>query len=74
MKTKSHTATNPVSTEDITALNRINEILSQFQKKYDNEDVLMSPTDGEVVKIDELARVRGILSFFADNQTVDVNP
>ena len=74
MKTKSHTATNSVSAEDISALNRINELLAQFQKKYDEEDVLMSPTDGEVVKIDELARLRGILSFFANNQTVDVNP
>ena len=74
MKTKSHTATNHVSDEDFSALNRINELLSQFQKKYDEEDVLMSPNDGEVVKIDELARVRGILSFFANNQTMDVNP
>ncbi len=74
MKTKSQTATLLVSTKDVKALNSIEDMLIQLQKTYDDEDVLMSPTDGEVVKIEELRRVRGILSFLANNPKVDVNP
>ena len=64
----------PMSNKDIDALNHVYDFLIQMQKAYKETDVLMSPTDGEVVKIEELARVRGILSFFANNQTVEVNP
>lgn len=65
---------NGVTSDDIAALNRTDEILTRIQNAYTESDVLMSETDGEVIKIEELARVRGILSFLKNNQTVVVNP
>lgn len=74
MKTKSHTAALPTTSEDITALKHAYNFLEKIQKAYDKEDVLMSPDDGEVIRVEELGRVRGILSFLYNNPEVDVNP
>lgn len=74
MKTKSHTTPLSVTAEEIAALKLSNKLLEKIQKIYDKEDVLMSPEDGEVIRIDELGRVRGILSFLYNNTEVHVNP
>ena len=63
-----------ISEREVSALKTVEDILIRLQKDYEETDVLMSETDGEVIKIDELARVRGILSFLKNNQTVVVNP
>lgn len=65
---------NGVTDDDIAALSRANEILARFQNTCVKGDLLMSLADGEIVKIEELARVRGILSFFANNDVFEVNP
>ncbi len=74
MKTKSQTMAIPTTNEDIMALKHVHNFLEKIQKAYDKEDVLMSPEDGEVIRVEELGRVRGILSFLYNNPTVDVNP
>ena len=74
MKTKSHTAPLSATAEEIAALKLSNKFIEKMQQAYDKEDVLMSPEDGEVIRLEELGRVRGILSFLYNNPTVDVNP
>ena len=51
-----------------TAYNIINEITDTYCDKC----VLVSPNDGECVMVDELPRVKGILSFLMENRVVDV--
>ena len=65
---------NQMSIQDYEALRQVNEILDQFQKEYSATDVLQSVNDGEVILIEELARVKGILSFIMANRVVEVNP
>jgi hypothetical protein len=36
--------------------------------------VLASPNTGEVIMVDELRRVAGILGFLTENRVVEVNP
>jgi hypothetical protein len=36
--------------------------------------VLAAPSTGEVIMVDELRRVAGILSFLTDNRVVEINP
>ena len=74
MKTKSQTMALPTTNEDITALKHANDFLEKIQKAYDKEDVLMSPEDGEIIRVEELGRVRGVLSFLYNNPEVLVNP
>lgn len=63
-----------ISKEEIAALKTVNNVLSKLQKAYDEKDILMSETDGELIKVEEIARVRGILSFLENNDTFLVNP
>jgi hypothetical protein len=42
--------------------------------KYPEGTILASPNTGEVIMVDELRRVAGILSFLTDNRVVEVNP
>lgn len=60
--------------EEADALFKASEILEEIQNLYDEKDVLTSPNDGEIVGVDELARVRGILGFLFNNRVVEVNP
>lgn len=60
--------------EEADALFKASEVLENIQNMYDEETVLMSPNDGEIVSIDELARGRGILGFLFNNRVVEVNP
>jgi hypothetical protein len=65
---------NQMSFEDCQALEQVEKIIDQFQKYYDEGDVLMSANDGEIIQIKELARVKGIISFIMRNRVVEVNP
>ena len=65
---------NQMSLEDYQALEQVEKIIDQFQNYYDKGDVLMSPNDGEIIEIKELARVKGIISFIMRNRVVEVNP
>ena len=55
------------------ALENSEKILEHIQDSYGEKCVLMSPNDGEIVEVNELARVRGILSFLMRNRVVEVN-
>jgi hypothetical protein len=60
--------------EDYEALVKADEILGQLFDLYNEDDVLASPNTGEVVQVNELPRVRGILDFIYSNRAVEVNP
>ena len=49
-------------------------LILQIANAYPAGTVLASPNTGEVVLVDELARVTGILGFLTDNRVVQVNP
>lgn len=60
--------------EEQEAFALVNAALLNVQVAYSEGDVLGSPNTGEVVCVNELARVRGVLSFIAENRVVEVNP
>ena len=60
--------------KDYNALCEVERILIKLQEHYKDSDVLMSPNDGEIIAIEELARVRSILTFLVVNRVVEVNP
>lgn len=62
------------SVEEVDALFKASKVLEEIQNMYDEKGVLASPNDGEIVEVDELARVRGILGFLFNNRVVEVNP
>ena len=59
--------------KDVEALEHACKIVDHLQNTYRANCVIMSPNDGECVTIDELARVKGILSFIMCNRVVEVN-
>ena len=60
--------------EEFDALIKANDVLEDIQNLYPEGTVLGSPNDGEIICVDELARMRGILSFLFNNRVVEVNP
>jgi hypothetical protein len=46
-------------------LEKADEILEKVQREFGNHITLQDPTTGECLDVDELARVRGILSMLA---------
>lgn len=62
------------SEEEIKAIDKTLQILTDLQNAYDDKDVLANANDGEIICIEELARVKGILSFIYYNRVVEVNP
>jgi hypothetical protein len=46
----------------------------QIANAYPAGTVLASPNTGEVIMVDELRRVAGILGFLTENRVVQVNP
>ena len=46
-------------------LEKADEILEKVQREFGNHIRLQDPTTGECLDVDELARVRGILSMLA---------
>ena len=47
-------------------------LVLQIANAYPEGTVLVAPNTGEVVMVDELRRVAGILSFLTDNRVVEV--
>lgn len=62
------------SVEEVQAIDKTLQILTDLQNAYDDKDVLANANDGEIICIEELARVKGILSFIYYNRVVEVNP
>ena len=60
--------------EEVQAIEKTLHILTDLQSTYDDKDVLANANDGEIICIEELARVKGILSFIYYNRVVEVNP
>lgn len=58
--------------EEVHAIFKASEVLEEIQNLYTNDTVLICPNDGEVVGVEELARVRGILSFLFNNRVIEV--
>lgn len=59
--------------EEVQAIDKTLQILTDIQNTYDEKDVLSNVNDGEIIAIEELARVKGILSFIFMNRVVEVN-
>ena len=49
-------------------------LVLQIANAYPEGTVLAAPNTGEVIMVDELRRVAGILGFLTDNRVVQVNP
>ena len=69
--------TNPYQTHEFTmeeyaAMEKTYNIIKNMTEVYGEKCVLSSPNDGEIVGIDELPRVLGILSFIMENRVVEV--
>ena len=62
------------SIEEVQAIDKTLQILTELQEIYEDKDVLTNVNDGEIVCVEELARVKGILSFIYYNRVVEVNP
>ena len=62
------------SVEEVQAIDKTLQILTNLQNAYDDKDVLANVNDGEIICIEELARVKGVLSFVYFNRVVEVNP
>lgn len=57
-----------------TALHEAENLARQIYDSYDINIILKNPNTGECVSIDELPRVLGILSFFAENRVIEISP
>lgn len=57
---------------EVEALETVYKLVDHIQDSYGERCVLMSPNDGEVVTIEELPRVKGVLSFLMTNRVVEV--
>lgn len=54
-----------LSMEDYDALVHVDELLKKVQDSFDENQYLMSVDSGELVHINELGRVRGIIGAFS---------
>ena len=54
-------------------LEKADEILEKVQREFGNHITLQDPTTGECLDIDELARVRGILSMLAKTNVLQMS-
>ena len=56
-----------MSTEEVECLEMADKILYKIQDSFPDETELESVDTGEIILIEEIARVRGILSAFYEN-------
>ena len=63
---------NQLSIEEFQALELAEKVLEYFCNVYSDDCRLTSVNDGECVLMNELPRVRGILSFIMMNRVVSV--
>lgn len=61
-----------LTVEEFQAIELAYKIVEHIGNTYGERCRLVSPNDGECVDIDELPRVKGILSFLMCNRVVDV--
>ena len=59
--------------EEFQALELAEKVVNHIQETYGEKCRLTSPNDGECVIVEELGRVRGILSFLMANRVVEVD-
>lgn len=64
---------NQLSIEEFQALELAERVINHIQETYGENCRLTSPNDGECITIDELSRVRSILSFVMRNRVVEVD-
>lgn len=57
-----------------TALHEAENLVRQIYDSYNVNIMLKNPNTGECVSVDELPRVLGILSFFAENRVIEISP
>lgn len=57
-----------LSMEDYDALVHVDELLKKVQDSFDENQYLMSVDSGELVHINELGRVRGIIGAFSQHR------
>lgn len=62
------------SVEETQAIDKTMQVLTDLQNIYDDSTILANVNDGEIICIEELGRVKGILSFIYMNRVVEVNP
>ena len=53
-------------------IEEVNEILHKIQHEFGDHLTLQNPETGELIDTDELARVRGILSFLTETENFSV--
>lgn len=56
-----------MSTEEVECLKKADKILRKIQNSFPDETELESVDTGEIVMIEEIARVRGVLGAFYEN-------
>ena len=52
------------------ALALVDVLLLRLQEKFTNDTKLQSPNSGELLEIEELSRVRGVLGMLHDNSVL----
>ena len=63
-----------MDTREYCTLADAENLVLQIANAYPEGTVLASPNTGEVLMVDELRRVAGILGFLTENRVVEVNP
>ena len=64
---------NQMDAKDWTAMCHTEQVVEQMLKHYGDNAVLTNPNTGEVVDVEELRRVLGILDFLSTNRVVEVS-
>ena len=59
--------------EEYQALELTEKVVNHIQETYGENCRLTSPNDGECIIVEELARVKGILSFLMANRVVEID-
>lgn len=57
---------------ELIALQEAHDVLSEITAMFGTQATLMSAETGEVVELDELSRVRGVLSFFREYRVFEI--
>ena len=60
--------------KELNAIRIIDDMLEDLQLKFSEETTLVSVTTGEAIELNEIWRMRGILSSLVSNAYWDVNP
>lgn len=58
--------------EELEALNTVFTVIDVVQKTFDDNINLRSMDSGEIVNIDELARVKGVIDFFMSHTIFEI--